>query len=232
MKYFKRIAALLVWLVFTANAWAGIFVDRSIVTFEQGAASRQDVRVTNDDAENPAYIQVEVLSVESPGTDAEQQVRMTDPEHMTLLATPEKMIIPPGGQKLVRIVNLEPGTEAERIYRVNVTPILPPLQDEAEGNLVRVVVAYQLLVIVPPALPEASWTAKREGKKLTFTNTGNTNLLLHTGRQCAAPGSEDCRELVTHRLYAGNTWTQDLPFDQPAEYLVQSLEGEKKEIVR
>ena len=232
MKILKHTLGLLAMLAVTGHAFAGIFVDRSIVTFDRESASRQDVRITNDDAEEPAYVQVEVLTVRNPGTDQEAQVRETDPERMQLLATPEKMIIPPGGQKLVRIVNLEPGSEDERIYRINVTPILPPLQEEVEGNLVRVVVAYQLLVIVPPELPQASWKAERKGQQLSFTNTGNTNVLLHTGRQCAAPGSEDCRELTTHRLYAGNTWVQELPFDQPLEYMVQTLDGDRKEIIR
>lgn len=232
MKTIACALALLVPVLASGGAKAGIFVDRSIVTFEEGGTSRQDVRISNDDTENPAYIQMEVLEVEAPGTKREKQVHVTDPEKATLLATPEKAIIPPEGQKLVRIVNLAPREEEERIYRVNVTPILPPLSEKEEGNIVRVVVAYQLLVIVTPETPEVNWTARRNGKRLTFTNTGNTNVLLHTGRQCASPGSDDCKELATHRLYAGNSWVQDLPFDQPVEYMVKSLSGETDEIIR
>lgn len=232
MKIIPLLTQILPLALLASPAFAGIFVDRSIVTFDEASPSRQDVRVTNDDAENPAYVQVDVLTIDAPGTDHEKQTRVTDPESITLLATPKKMVIPAGGQKLVRIVNLEPSSESERIFRVNVTPILPPLQEEPEGNLVRVVVAYQLLVIIPPALPEASWTVKREGTRLTFVNTGNTNLLLHSGKQCATPGSTECRELATHRLYAGNSWEQKLPFDQPLEYMVRSLSSEKKEIIR
>jgi P pilus assembly chaperone PapD len=191
-------------------------LDRTIIRFVAGEPSRQDVLITNSDAET-LYLKVEVFEVKDPGTPSERREKPTDPNAITLLATPNKMIVPPGGRKLVRLVNLG-GHELERIYRVNVTPVVADL--ETTGMAVYVVVAYQLLVIVTPEEPAVDVDYERIGKQAIFTNRGNTNALLHSGEQC--PPNPDvtggCVQLEAHRLYAGNIWKLELPYDAPFEY--------------
>ncbi len=142
---------------------------------------------------------------------------------MKLIASPSKLMIPANSQKLVRIVNLDPGSDQERIYRINVTPVLAPLQ-ENEGSVVRVVVAYQLLVIVDPAMPVEDVEVKRQGYRLTVTNQGNTNVLFSDGKQCDAK-DENCVEIPAHRVYPGNTWKVDLERDAPVVFKLTSFNG-------
>jgi len=155
-------------------------------------------------------------------------VKVTNPQVQKLVATPNKLVIPPGGHKLVRILNLDAQAEAERIYRINVTPIVAPLAEET--SQLKIVVAYQILAIVQPGEPHSRLEVTRTGKTISFTNHGNTNVLLGDGRQCAPSDPARCEELVSRRLYAGNHWELDLPFDAPVSYSVRSFDGIKNEV--
>ncbi|MEX0943224.1 MAG: fimbria/pilus periplasmic chaperone [Pseudomonadales bacterium] len=216
-------------LLFAASGTAAdMYVDRSIVIFEPDAGPNQDVKISNT-GDDVMYIEVEVLAVKNPGTPDEERIAIADPRELKLLATPSKLIIPAGGQKLIRIVNLQSSNDSERVYRINVTPIVPPLEEET--SQLRIVVAYQILTIIQPSTPESTLEVGRQGNKITFSNNGNTNILLSEGRQCN-PGTSECEELASRRLYAGNTWTLDLPFDAPVSYSARSFDGIKNEVFR
>jgi len=206
---------------------ADMYVDRSIVTFEKGSQLKEDVKVTNSADEN-IYVQVEVLEVRNPGHADERRARVTDPSAMKLIATPDKLIIPPNGQKYVRIVNLQTANDEERIYRVNFKPIVAPLEDQT--SQLRIVVAYQILTIVHPDSPDSILRANRTGKLIDFKNLGNTNVLLSDGIQCHPANHEQCEELTSKRLYAGNNWTLDLPFDAPVSFSIRGFDGIRKQV--
>ncbi|MFT7219700.1 MAG: P pilus assembly chaperone PapD [Candidatus Azotimanducaceae bacterium] len=193
-------------------AMGDMYIDKSIVTFEPGEAPRQDVRVSNS-SEDVMYVQVEAFAAENPGAAEESRVRIANPQTHKLVASPNKLVVPAGGHKLVRILNLDPKSTKERVFRINITPIVPPLQEET--SLLRIVVAYQVLTIIQPAEPHSKLEVSRTGNKVVFTNQGNTNVPLSHGRQCSLSDSETCEELTSQRLYAGNTWALDLPFDAP-----------------
>ena len=228
-KTMKTIGSLLciALLLASAGASADMYVDRSIVIFEPSGPSRQDVKVSNTGSD-VVYVQVEVLRVENPGTPEEKRVKVTDPTQLKLLATPSKLIIPSGGQKLVRVVNLQPGNDAERVYRINVTPVVAPLEENT--SQLRIVVAYQILAIVQPDHPKSTLSATREGKKLSFSNPGNTNILLSEGKQCDPQDKQSCKDLPSRRLYAGNDWQLDLPYDAPVTFSVRSFDGVKTQV--
>ena len=201
---------------------ADIFVDRAIVRMSPNTTPREDVKVINNGDEE-GYVQIDVFEVRNPGTDKEERVKVTDPNAVKLIASPAKLAIPANGQKLVRIVNLDPSSTEERIYRINVTPVLPPLQEDS-GSVVRVVVAYQLLVIVDPAEPREGIDIKRSGYRLTVANNGNTNVLISDGKQCD-PASDHCVDIAAHRVYPGNHWETELVFDSPVTFKLTSFNG-------
>lgn len=210
----------LAWLLTAApGLHAEMVLDRSILVFEGDDGGRQDVEVTNTGAEN-LYLDTEILRVTDPGTEQETRVEVEDPDAAGLLVTPARMVVPPGGRRLVRVVTLEKPGETDRIHRVNLLPVVPPLT--AETTAVKVVVAYQLLVIQRPRDPQPDLQWTRESDRIRFRNQGNTNVLLYNGNQCPEgvdPGSEDCVEIgVARRLYAGNEWVLDLPLAAPVEF--------------
>jgi P pilus assembly chaperone PapD len=210
----------LAWLLTAApGLHAEMVLDRSILVFDGDDAGRQDVEVTNTGAEN-LYLDTEILRVTDPGTEQEARVEVEDPGAAGLLVTPARMVVPPEGRRLVRVVPLEERGETDRIYRVNLLPVVPPLT--AETTAVKVVVAYQLLVILRPRDPQPDLVWTRDGDRIRFRNQGNTNVLLYNGSQCPEgiePGSEECVDIgVARRLYAGNEWELDLPLAAPVEF--------------
>ncbi len=214
-QYLSLLAGILI-LVSTAPGMAagGMQLNKTIVVFEPGKPPREDVLILNQEEEN-LYVSVDILEVRDPGFETEQRVKITDPGASKLIATPNKLIVPPLGRKPVRLVNLAPSDE-EQIYRVNVTPVLPPLEDP-ETSMVRIVVAYQLLVIVQPRQPIEDLDVIRNGRQLIFENRGNTNVLISEGNQCDISG-ENCVDLPTRRIYAGNRFEIELAMDTPASF--------------
>lgn len=208
-------------------AQSSMYIDRTIVAFLPGEASRQDVVVTNPTRE-PLYVQVEVFEVLAPGTEAEQRVPLKDPASMSLLATPNKLIVPAGENKVVRLVNTRQAGEAERVYRINFRPIVGKI--ESETTAVKVLVGYQVLALVAPQKPTHSLEASRDGKTLHLKNPGNTNILFFNGLQCPPDASEEaqCSGLPDLRLYPGNERSIELPMDRPVDYYLTVLEKNEK----
>ncbi len=185
---------------------ANMFVDRSIVEFKPGESVQQDIRVMNRGTDQ-MYVQVEVLDVINPGEASEERISVTDISSLGLLATPKQFALPAEGVKQVRMVSIAPPADVDKVYRVNVTPILPPLEDTG-SSMVRVVVAYQLLVLVIPDNPTENLVVTRQDDVLLLTNEGNSYVLLSEGQSCNVDGL--CTDLPTRRLYAGNTWELQL----------------------
>lgn len=206
-------------LAMSPGLQAEMVLDRSILVFEPDGPGRHDVEVTNTGADN-LYLDTEILRVTDPGTPEEQRLEVEDPDAAGLLVTPSRMVVPSDGRRLVRLVLLEDPGATDRIYRVNLLPVVPP--QEADRTAVKVVVAYQLLVIVRPRDPQPDLVWSRDGRHIRFENRGNTNVLLYRGSQCpegAAGDSEECVELgIARRLYAGNEWELELPLAAPVEF--------------
>ena len=203
-----------------------MLLNRAIVIFKPGQVPREDVTILNQDEEN-LYVSVTILEVHNPGTDREERIKVTDPGQARMVVTPNKLIVPPLGRKPVRLVNLAPGDE-ETIYRVNVTPVLAPLEDPTT-SVVRVVVAYQLLVIVQPRLPVENLQVTRDGRQLVFNNLGNTNFLISEGVQCDTDGG-GCEELPVKRIYAGNQFEVALNYDTPVSYKLTASEVSRQAV--
>lgn len=218
---FAALALLLV--VASTPLQAAMNLDRSIITFDPDEPGRTDVTVSNVGTD-PLYVETEIIEVSAPGTSDESRTPVTPGEGMPLLVSPDKLIIQPGRKKLLRIVNLAGHSAQERVFRVNVKPVAPPATAERSG--IRMFVGYQLLILIDPSEPVPNLHAVREAGRVRFENRGNVNVLLHSGRQCPQVDSEntsvdgDCSELIGTRLYPGNQWSVELPWETPAEFTV------------
>lgn len=220
------------WLASLAMSSQAMYIDRAIVDLLPDESPRQDVKVINDTDDN-LYVRIDVLDVTDPGTEAEKRILVKNPDDINLLVTPAKMVVPPKSSKLLRIINLDSELKEEKIYRINVTPILPPLLKKEENTKVRLVVAYQVLVLVAPKDPNYVLTTERKGKALKMVNTGNSYVVLNEGKQCPLPDSEeqDCFQLPTKRLYPGNSYDIELPYDVAVELSLQGVAGNEKKII-
>ena len=164
------------------------------------------------------YIKVAPSIVRNPGTDAENREIITNPKEAGLLVSPNKLVIPPGGRKLVRFVNLRPQATEEHVYRVAITPVVNEVKANATG--VKILIGYEVLVLTQPVNAQPGLVAERAGNMLKFRNEGNTNVLLREGYQCPfeTEDKEQCEPLSGKRIYPGNQWSINLPLDRPAEY--------------
>ena len=203
-------------------------LNNSILYFEPDKPNHQDIEIENV-GEDPLYIQVTPKVVRNPGT--EQQIRepYDDPTAAGLLVSPNKLVIPPKGRKLLRFVNLNKNPTEEHVYRVGVTPVVGDLVAQETG--VKIVIAYEVLVLVHPINGEVELVHNRQGKTLHVENKGTRNVLLRKGVQCPADIKDEslCDHVPGKRLYPGNHWETELPNDQPIKfYLSQGTQHSVK----
>lgn len=215
--FFRLVGLLTLGLALASPVHASMVLSNVILHFEPGEPTRQDIAIENTGDET-MYVEVRPHRVLNPGTENEQRKYISDPREAGLLVTPNKLIVPPHGRKLLRFVDLKAGSESERVYRVAVTPVVGELEAQASG--LKILVGYEVLVLAQPLQPQPNLVGERRGQKMLFRNDGNTNIFLREGRQCPSEDAadDDCAALGTKRLYPGNEWILDLPYDGPVEY--------------
>ena len=207
-------------------------LDRSIIYFEPGQPPRQDIQVTNI-GKTDLFLQSEVYKVLHPGTEKEEQVRVTNPDDIKLLTTPDKARIHPKAMINVRLVSLETPKEQEAVYRVTFRPVTGDSEVKQSG--IQILVAYQVLVFVRPEKPTYKLVAKFNNGTLTVSNQGNSNVELRYGELCRKDEKQKdkkphCEDYADGgRLYAG----QSLVFDVPPFWDVlkfRVFDGQKEDV--
>lgn len=208
--------AVLALAVAPSLARAGLSVAPVIVDVPPNQPPRGDIELFNDGTET-LYVVVEPSRIENPGDASETRVRLTDPQALGLLATPNRLVLEAGQRKFVRIALLQPPGDTDRIYRVTVKPVTGDVKASETG--LKILIGYDLLVIQRPAKPEASIVASRSGDSLTLKNDGNTNAELFQGQQCDP--QKHCTALPGHRLYAGTSWNVPIQGGLAVDYSVK-----------
>ena len=198
---------------------AGISVDRSIIEFEPEGEYFTDISVFNSDPQK-AYVSVSIYEVLNPGKSDEGKQSLIDPDKALLIATPSRLVLEPKQSTSVRLLNLDENQKTERIYRVLVEPVSGRLKGDVDG--VKVLVSYELLVIVRPVKPNVSILAHRNGNTMTFYNNGNTSVYLESGRQCNPAKASECKDISGERLYAGASWQTELPWREGIEFTINT----------
>ncbi len=195
---------------------AAMELNNVIFHFEPGEPVRQDVEVTNT-GDQMLYVQIEPRRVLSPGEADESRNLYRDPREGGLMVTPNKLVVPPGATKVVRMVKMG-SADTERVYRISAKPVVSDVVTDQSG--LKILVGYDILAIVYPDAPEPQLAVERTGKQLTITNTGNTNVLLREGFQCAEPDLDRalCTAIPGRRMYPGNAWQVELPENLPVTY--------------
>lgn len=226
----KNCVALIIGLLFSSASFAELVVNKSIIIYDDPMMSKEDVVVSNTDATANLYLEVEPYRVINPGAPNQEMIAIElsgDPE---FLASPNRVIVAPQGRSIVRMLNLNFDGKEELVYRVNLIPVTPPveLSDNGEADIesmLEIVIAYQVLVIVLPQNAQPEVVASRDGKSATFGNIGNANYLLTDGEQCDPVNPDECQVLEDRRIYPGNNWQLELPYDGPFSYKVKTHAG-------
>jgi len=201
-----------------APASADLVLNQAVVDLAPDTPPRFDIDASNTGKER-IYVVAEPAEIVAAGTLAERRVSNPDPEALGLLVTPQKMILEPGEHKLVRIASIVPRSAVERIYRVTIKPVAGDVT--APITALKVLVGYDVLVIVRPTAMTGSVTGTRRGNTLVLTNSGTSNVEIYQGKQCDARGA-DCKPLAARRLYAGASFEQPIDPARPAEYRIKT----------
>jgi P pilus assembly chaperone PapD len=196
-----------------STAGAELLLSQLVVELAPVTRSRSDIEILNNDSER-AYVAAEPREVLNPGTASESRRDDPDPEKLGLLVSPSRMILDPGQRRLLRIATIAPPSDRERVYRVTVKPVVGELS--APGSGLKVLVGYDVLVLVRPRDMNPHVSATRSGNQLTLKNDGNVSVELVDGKACDAASS--CSELPGSRLYAGAQKTIEVSSSSQVEY--------------
>lgn len=212
---FLFLATTLLIIIVAPSAKAEFIISSAIVEFTSDGPQQQDVELVSRSKDND-YIVTEVSEIKNAGTKNESRELVEDPASGMLLVTPDKTILSAGGRKLLRFMLLKAPDAVEHIYRVAIKPVIKGVDNKSKIGL-KVLIGYEVLVIVRPANAVATYNAARQGNVLTITNTGNTNVLFQNGKQCL---KDNCVMPQVVRVYPGQTNQVPLKFDQPVSYSV------------
>jgi P pilus assembly chaperone PapD len=205
--------------------------------YESSGSSKKDVTVFNSDELANLYLEVTPFKVVNPGEN-DQVMEPIDYEGTPeFLASPNRLIVGAGERATIRLLNLGKPSDVEAIYRINLVPVNPPIEfSDVENNEVQsrlqVIIAYQVLAIVLPENPSVNFEYKRNSRLVNFTNSGNSNYLLTNGEQCDPQQPDTCTILESRRIYPGNNWSLELPYDGPAQFTVRTHEGSSSVLIK
>lgn len=204
----------------TSEAGAEMVLSQLVVDLRPGKQSRQDIEVTNSGAD-VLYVAVEPREVLGAGTSHTSDRQDPDPEKLGLLVSPTRLILDPGERKLLRVAAITGGLDRERVYRVTIKPVVGQLSSDSGG--LKILVGYDVLVLLRPATANAQITGSRSGNELTLHNTGNISVELTGGFQCDSL-SKRCDPLPGGRLYAGATKTLEIDPRRPAKFVLKAAD--------
>jgi len=204
-----------------SSAQAELVVSQLIVEFKPGSPRVADIEIFNNGDER-SYAVVEPREIVGAGTPSESRVEMPDPARLGLLASPARFILEPHQRRTLRIAAIGAPAGKERVYRVTVKPVTGEVAGSESG--LKLLVGYDLLVIVRPPVVRNAVRAARNGSQLVLVNDGNASVELAEGKQCDS-GGKACQQLPAKRLYAGASWKQQLPMPAGGEYRVRSADG-------
>ena len=209
-------------VIFIAQpAQAELEVSQLVVEFKPTASRTSDIEVANNSPER-SYVVVEPREISNPGTPFEGQITSPDPAKLGLLVSPARFILEPHQRRTLRVAAIGAAGDRERIYRVTVKPVSGEVAGSESG--LKLLVGYDLLVLVRPRAIRNDIKTERNGLGLTLVNHGNASVEVAEGKQCDAKGG-DCQLLPSKRLYAGASWTQTLPRTTGGEYRIRTAEG-------
>ena len=117
---------------FTASA-SKILVDNVIVNFDANDRTKEDVFVRNLSKED-SYVKVIVTEIINAGLENQSRIEHKNPKESGIFVSPNKLVLKPqgskGGNKAIRIANINKDLDKDRIYRIQVVPVISDFKKE------------------------------------------------------------------------------------------------------
>lgn len=190
----------------TGTARAGITLD-SMQAYLAPNRSTGEFTVYNM-SPTTAYVRVDVIEMTVRGD--ELNAVSGEPEK-SLLASPNRLIVPAGGRQVVRLITLGE-RDHERYFRVRFVPVAPKkadgfaISDEDESEAAKAIhaqlniqVGYGARVVVAPRAPKFSTRIVSVEGAHVIHNDGDSTIYLAEHRSCRR-ASRECRNLPAQRI--------------------------------
>ena len=161
------------------TCFAQVIVSDAILEFKDGERLITDIAVGNYSADKTIQIKSVITEVINPASE--------NAEHLstkTLFTAPEMFTLSPKTQRAVRIASQERPENKERIFRIVFSPKVIE-QGGVATSKIHTLTTTGVMVILNPPSPTENLTWERTEDRITFTNNGNTNLVLRRDGFCA-----------------------------------------------
>jgi len=170
------------------------------------------VRISNSGADT-LYVNLDIEQLLDPANDESLRKPIDLLNNPKILVLPQQLALEPGQTKLVRVVSTNTDIKSDKVFRLNVVPFAgKPLSSQKEQKSigVKILMGYKLLVLVRPEKILSNIEYQQSSSTLTFSNTGNTSVLLRQIEACNT-AQNVCEDLAANRLYPGETHKVTLP---------------------
>lgn len=225
----------------TLNSYAvdnQITINQSIINYNNNGNLSKKFDVKSG-FPHRSYVTTELYEIVNPGKDDQRKIlykavdKKTDygkkilkemsrkgievkhPFDSDMHQNPSKIILEKKGDfldtKSMSIINLNKNLDKERVYRLKVFPIVKGFTKKNKANGVKIMMQYEVLLLVQPVNPILKYNYALEGKNLFIENTGNSNFIIEKMTQCDNK-KENCYEITPKRIYADATYNFKLKY--------------------
>lgn len=180
------------------------------------------VKKVYNSGDSTAFVRVDILEIRIDANGKEQELIPQKVDVMglnkeRLIATPQRMIVPPSEFQTLRL--LWPGTrDKERYYRVRFTPVQPDKENDfglSEKQIqeyknsvkagVNILTGYGSIMYIMPESPVFKTEIEKKGDTVKISNSGNATIVLDGIRHCRE-NKDDCSESTRSFVIPGRTF--------------------------
>ncbi|ELQ18971.1 periplasmic chaperone protein [Pseudomonas fluorescens BRIP34879] len=213
MKISKQICCLLFLVLFSGMASANVMVYPMSLTMNDVNLSKNQFKVYSK-SDKVQYLNIYVKEVLNPATAQEKEVPVSILSGSGIIASPQKIILPPGGEHTVRLRSLS-SPNKELLYRVYVEPVAANTDEDhvvtEGGGSVGISLTWGVLVYSKPKISEVKLGV--DLKKGTIENTGNVHTWIKDVSMCSGLTPDTCKKTkIENSVFPG------LSINMPKEF--------------
>ncbi|MFT7144391.1 MAG: P pilus assembly chaperone PapD, partial [bacterium] len=183
---------------------AQVIVSDAILEFKNEERLIRSIAVGNASDDKTIHIQAQITEILNPASKNVEHIETQD-----VFTVPEIFTLKPRSQRAIRLVSNKRPENTERVFRVVFNPsIVKDDLGEGKPSHINLLTTTAVMMILNPPNAKENLTWNRKDGYINFTNNGNTNVVLRSGRYCAKDIS--CT-IKGQRLWSGDAWRLKLP---------------------
>ena len=199
MKLTKQIYCLLFCVFFSSLASANVMVYPMSLTMNDVNLSKNQFKVYSK-SDKVQYLNIYVKQVLNPATPQEKEVPVSILSGTGIIASPQKIILPPGGEHTVRLRTLSIPSK-EQLYRVYVEPVAANTDEDQvvteEGGSVGISLTWGVLVYSKPQTSEVELGI--DIKNGMIENKGNIHTWIKDISTCSGATPDTCKKTMIEK---------------------------------